>query len=129
MDGGAHEGEALVANAIATRMWQLVDEAVGSQELQQTSDTTALAAALLRVLGVTQFEMTGDVAGIKPALDVLAAQDCEEQLLILGAERIERAATLAFIRDRSAGAVQDTRADSRVLDHGQRLQVTVRGLA
>lgn len=83
VDGGAHEGEALVVDAVATRVWQLVDQAVGTQELQQSPDAAAPAATLLRIMRSSHAQMTGDVAGVEATLDVFATQDRKEQLLIL----------------------------------------------
>jgi hypothetical protein len=45
------------------------------------------------------------------------------------AQGVECAFTLAFVRNRVAGTLQDALTGSGILDHGQRVQVVTRGLA
>src|SRR3979490_2769521 len=102
---------------------------MGTQESEQAANATAATTLFLRIVGFAQAQMTGNGAGVKTPLDVLPPQDCQEQTLVLVAERIEGATTMTLKRDRVAGAVQDPRADPGVLDHGQRIKIAIRGLA
>jgi hypothetical protein len=73
VDGGAHEGKSFLADSVTPCVRQLVNQAMGTQELQQSAHTTAAAAAFLRIACATEAQRTGDVAGVKTSLDMLTA--------------------------------------------------------
>jgi hypothetical protein len=128
VNGSAHEGEAFVGDPVATRTLNFGNQAMSTQELQETTEAATAAALRLRICGLGQCKVTGYVAGVKTPLDVFATQDRQEQLLVLTAERVQCTTTAALKRDRGAGAVNDLRTDPGVLDHSQRSEVTLRGL-
>src|ERR1700730_3993125 len=71
MDRGTHEGEPVLRDPIAPGSLNLLDQPVGTQQLQESAYSATLAAFLLGVVGFLQVQILGHVAAVKATLAML----------------------------------------------------------
>src|SRR5262245_49375006 len=129
VNGDAHESKAFVGDAVAATTGKLLDQTVGTEQLQQAADFGALATAECRAWGIDDAKAVSCVGVAEAVQGLVAVEHGLEQTLLLATERIEGAALAAMESSLMTSLIQKLIAYFRINDHGESVEITPCSLA